>query len=572
MPSASPVARAPPFASRLGLRFAGVVLLAILPMALLLFHFADAARDEQKRAALDRLLLSARLAAAVKASAVEAIGETLMLLNRMPRDWTFTPRSCIHRLREVAAVHPYVTGIVVSRDDGDVICANLGAGGGTEAADGRYVRDALHRSEPVVGVPVANPRSGGAVLPIAMRMAVTTPEPGIDETPRVVVVMLDLAEAVQLPATSPGRHATQSGEHLMVFAADGRMLAQQPKAGPRSHSGHPFTPALLAAPYGVLELRGDDGAMHLIGFAHAGKAGTIHTVSVPADSVSRPGDLQVRTVAAFVALIALVGVTLAFRLVRRRVLVPLATLQGFTTLTQGATLETHSDAKLPDEFQPLRSAIGAMRQVMATRERILRRATHDLTQLADRDALTGIANRRAFDAALADAWAVATVKGESVGLAIIDLDAFKSFNDRYGPELGDDCLRQVADTVQGLALRRRDLVARLGGEEFALLLPATEIEGTVAIAQRALTALRGREIRHEDGLAGIVTASAGVASCRSDSGLSPAALVAAAHAALYCAKAAGRGQVATARDVPEIVAGTGTGRDSGAGRLAPLYV
>lgn len=566
MPSAPPVARAPPFASRLGLCFAGLVLLAILPMALLLLHLVDAARDDQKRAALERLLLSARLAAAAKASAVDAVGETLMLLNRMPRDWAFTPRSCIDRLRLVVAIHPSVAGIVVFRDDGDVICASLGAGGGTEAADGPYVHDALHRFEPVVGVPVANPRSGRVVLPTAMRMAVTAP--GIDETPRVIVAMLDLAQAIELPAISQSRHGTETGERLMVFAADGRLLAQHPPAAMRSDRGHPFTPALLAAPHGVLELRGDDGAMRLIGFAHAGKTGTIHTVSVPADSVIQPGDLRVRAVAALAALISVLGVVLAFRLVRRRVLVPLAILNEFTTLPQGHTLETRSDTKLPVEFEALRSAIGAM----AAREVSLRRATHDLTLLAYRDALTGIANRRAFDAALADAWAVATVKGESVGLAIIDIDAFKSFNDRYGHQWGDDCLRQVADTFQGLALRSRDLVARLGGEEFALLLPATEIEGAVAIAQRALTALRSRMIRHEDDLEGIVTASVGVASCRPRSGLKPATLIAAADAALYCAKAAGRGQLVIARDVPDTAAGTGTCGDDGADRLVPLYV
>lgn len=570
MPSASPVASPPALVSRLGLHFAGLVLLALLPLALLLLHLADAARDDHKRATLDRLLLSARLAAAVKTSAVDAVTETLTLLNRMPRDWAFTPRSCIDRLREVVAIHPQVAGIVVARDDGDVICASLGASGGTLPADGSHVRDALHRSEPVVGIPVANPRFGAAVLPIAMRMAAAAPD--VNETPQVVVVMLDLATVEPLPASSPGRQNSESTEWQMVFAADGRLLAQHPPAATRSQGGHRFAPALLAAAHGVLELRGDDGAMRLIGFAHAGKAGTIHTVSVQADSVMQPGDLRIRAAAALLALTAMLSVALAFRLVRQRVLVPLTILQGFTALPQDHPLETGADARLPGEFEALGRAIVAMRQAMATRELSLRQVNRDLIRLADRDALTGIANRRAFDAALADAWAVATVNGECLGLAIIDIDAFKAFNDRHGHQGGDDCLRQVADTLRGMALRNRDLVARIGGEEFVLLLPETGADGAAAIAQRALGAIRGRMIRHADGLDGILTACAGVASCRPHAGLKPAALIAAADTALYCAKAAGSGRLVTARDVPEVVAEITTCNDFTPVRPAPLYV
>jgi diguanylate cyclase (GGDEF)-like protein len=106
-----------------------------------------------------------------------------------------------------------------------------------------------------------------------------------------------------------------------------------------------------------------------------------------------------------------------------------------------------------------------------------------------------------------------------------------------------------------MPIREGDLAARMGGEEFVLLLPGTETEGAIAVAQRALAALRDRMILHEEGVVnedgpvGIVTASVGVAACRPCPGLDATALIAAADAALYCAKAAGRNRVVAAHDV-----------------------
>ncbi len=150
------------------------------------------------------------------------------------------------------------------------------------------------------------------------------------------------------------------------------------------------------------------------------------------------------------------------------------------------------------------------------------------------DGLTGVANRRAFDAALDRELAIATRAGEPLAVVIIDLDHFKSLNDTYGHLAGDDVLRSVGAALRS-SIRQGDIVARYGGEEFALVLPGTEAGDAVGIAKRVREALR-----RIDGPRA-VTASLGIA-CRPHAGLTGAELLAAADTALYASKAGGRDQ------------------------------
>lgn len=168
--------------------------------------------------------------------------------------------------------------------------------------------------------------------------------------------------------------------------------------------------------------------------------------------------------------------------------------------------------------------------------------------LAEADALTGLANRRGFDRVLAQEWLRAQREQTPIALVIIDVDYFKRFNDRYGHPAGDLCLRQVAALLAGAARRPADLATRLGGEEFALLLPGTDAAGAAHLAWELRAALIALGIPHADGLGGGVTLSAGVAAqypAPVDYGT--AALIEAADRALYRAKSEGRDRVAVAR-------------------------
>ena len=158
-----------------------------------------------------------------------------------------------------------------------------------------------------------------------------------------------------------------------------------------------------------------------------------------------------------------------------------------------------------------------------------------------RDGLTGLANRRCFDETIEREFQRAARNGRPLSLIMVDIDLFKTFNDQYGHPAGDACLCAISAAVQGVLRRPGDMAARYGGEEFAILLPETDLAGAVQIAGDMQAAIRTLAIRHETGPLGVVTLSAGVASC-CPGGLTatPAWLVEAADAALYQAKALGR--------------------------------
>jgi len=166
------------------------------------------------------------------------------------------------------------------------------------------------------------------------------------------------------------------------------------------------------------------------------------------------------------------------------------------------------------------------------------------------DALTGLANRRAFDEALAREWARTLREGSPVSLLLLDIDRFKELNDQYGHQVGDDCLRAVAAAVPG-ALRTTDIVARYGGEEIAVILPSTDSAGAVKSAEAVRGIIEDLRIPHEGNAdhGGWVTASVGVATAFARHGGTmrmPEGLLLAADGALYKAKHGGRNRVATA--------------------------
>jgi diguanylate cyclase (GGDEF)-like protein/PAS domain S-box-containing protein len=177
----------------------------------------------------------------------------------------------------------------------------------------------------------------------------------------------------------------------------------------------------------------------------------------------------------------------------------------------------------------------------------------ELHGLVFRDALTGLFNRRHFDRELALQWQQAPRKDDRGFLAVVmvDVDAYKSYNDHYGHQRGDDCLRTIAQTIASSAMRPADVVARYGGEEFALILKDSDEEGALVVAERIRRAVENLRIPHLACSIGVVTVSLGVAVQRPGEGDDGSGVVAAADRALYAAKRQGRNRtcVAHADDV-----------------------
>ncbi len=160
--------------------------------------------------------------------------------------------------------------------------------------------------------------------------------------------------------------------------------------------------------------------------------------------------------------------------------------------------------------------------------------------LASTDGLTGLNNRRAFDERLSMEWTAARERQSSLSIVLFDVDHFKAYNDTYGHQAGDDCLRQVARVIAECTRRPGDMAARYGGEEFAVVLPYASIDRAREVAERIREKVEELALDHRTTPRGRVTLSAGVATMQPCGGMVAEALVEAADRALYTAKREGR--------------------------------
>lgn len=192
------------------------------------------------------------------------------------------------------------------------------------------------------------------------------------------------------------------------------------------------------------------------------------------------------------------------------------------------------------------------------RERLLRDQAMELRTYSHIDSLTSVPNRRHFDEYISSELRRSVRASLPLSLIMLDLDYFKAYNDTYGHQMGDQCLIQVAAALESSLNRPGDMIARLGGEEFVVVLPDTDNEGAAALAEKLRAKIESLAIEHRNSkVAAHVTASLGVTSEVPGQACEAAMLVAAADRALYRAKHDGRNCVRF--DDPELVCGTRKG-------------
>ena len=180
----------------------------------------------------------------------------------------------------------------------------------------------------------------------------------------------------------------------------------------------------------------------------------------------------------------------------------------------------------------------------------LEKANQKLEKLVNLDALTHIANRRCFNHYLRQEWQRLYREKNCLSLILFDVDYFKAYNDHYGHPQGDSCLFQIAQTARKTIKRSTDLVARFGGEEFAVILPNTDHSGAIAVAEQLRLAVYHLNLEHQCANQGeIVTISLGVTTQIPSDQNTTQQLIAEADAALYSAKLQGRNRSISFREV-----------------------
>lgn len=212
--------------------------------------------------------------------------------------------------------------------------------------------------------------------------------------------------------------------------------------------------------------------------------------------------------------------------------IPVPGSVGLVIVTIAATMTANYTLEREYRLNYLQRVLG---RIQSARLGAMVEQLHDLAQ---RDPLTGLANRRALDEQLNELFA----RGERFAVILLDVDAFKAFNDAYGHQIGDDCLRRIAAMLRASLRFTTDRIARMGGEEFAVVLPKTSLDDARLMAERMRKAVQDLRIPHLGSPTGdAVTISLGVSA--STAPTAPGELITRADKALYRAKALGRNRV-----------------------------
>jgi diguanylate cyclase (GGDEF)-like protein len=333
--------------------------------------------------------------------------------------------------------------------------------------------------------------------------------------------MVGYLEVIVNPTFNLGKVATLTQMPLKIYSLDGKLIYQ---SALKEKSGGSMQ---LPVEY-LLKTEDDEPAYRMVGLE---------------DVEQFSNDMRKTQVAVSIAFLALTVsiLMLALWAFTRFLFHPINHMMNdINRYAIEGTLTATPDQGSTKEFHALSDAFAKMAKKIQSN-------IHDLERLSWIDGLTGVANRRSLDTALNREWQRAQRDKTEVSLLMLDIDLFKLYNDHFGHQAGDDCLKIVAATIARVATRPGDLVARYGGEEFAVLLPGTSSEGATSVATHILDTVAALNIHHpKSTISNIVTLSIGISTLLPGDDLNPYHLVGFADEALYCAKKAGRNQIKTA--------------------------
>jgi diguanylate cyclase (GGDEF)-like protein len=514
-----------------------LALLTVTPLMLDRIRLHETLRAERIEAAHKDVMALVRQGADAQREVVIAVRSIIQVVARARTSLGPAGESCNRFLIETAAGAPWITSLAVVGLNGRIVCATAPQVVGLDMSDRPYFQEALRSGKFVLSDYLVSRHNGGTGIVAAI------PIEGDSATAGVITAGIDLQWMGRVAAAA----ARRPGSLTMIVDHAGAVIAAHPSPEKwlgRKLSSEPRLDELLRRESGIVTLASADGVRRIFGFLRL--PGLDARLAVGLDEAAVLGEVEREMRLAYVQLalvccFVLLGVWWGGdRLVVR----PLHQLARAAARIGRGNLERQSSGKAwAAEFAPLAAALDEMAHRLAEREQELRVANRHLEELTRIDSLSGLANRRAFDARLEAEWHIATAQQERMALMMIDVDHFKRFNDTYGHVEGDACLRAVGETLARAAADRAVLVARYGGEEFAVLVRNADTDAMVALGERLRAAIEDLDIAHVGSPCGRVTASIGVAALTPAPGQGAEILVEAADAALYGAKHRGRNAV-----------------------------
>jgi len=514
-----------------------LALLAVVPLTFDRVRLLEASRTERTEMAANEALDLAKRGAAAQ---LEMINSTRALLEVVARGYLALARngqSCTDFLSGFTIDVPWIGALSVVGANDRIICSTRSNAVGLNVGDRAYVQEA-RRSWGFVLSDYLVERSTNQPAVVA-----AYPTMGKDESvDAIIVAPVDLQWIGRLSALIEAR----PGAIAMLLDRNGTVLAEFPQRSDRGRNfaDHPLFRDIFTHFDGTVTAAGFDGVRRI--FAHTQLAATNARLLVGLDEAEVLRRIDRETGIAYLQLALFGALTLlaAWFGGEQLIVEPIRALARTAARIGRGDLDARPNRdKLAVEFAPLAAALTDMAIKLAERERDLRSANRHLEALASIDSLSGLANRRSFDARLETEWQRAANLERPIALAMVDVDHFKLFNDNYGHLEGDRCLRAIAETLTAAASHRADFAARYGGEEFVLLLPDTSLTAALNIAERLRAAVEALAIDHDHAPCGHVTISIGVASLTPTGSEGEQALIEAADAGLYAAKRNGRNRV-----------------------------
>jgi diguanylate cyclase (GGDEF)-like protein len=524
-----------------------LALLAVVPLTLDRVRLLENSRTERLEIARTEVLSLARRAVESESEMIEATRAVLRVASRLYETTAGHPGDCPAALAGVAADVPWILSLVVVGPDDRVACSNLKRLEGLDLSDRAFIRKAREQGGFVLSEQVLD-RTNGAPAVIAAQLA---PGPG-PQGAAILAARIDL-RWIGRTSSAIARHA---GAAAVLLDGQGTVLAAVPdrEEGIGTRFADPsLLTQMLSQAEGQAAMPWSDGERRIGAFARLPGTDSLVVVGLNEYEVLSRIDREIGIAYLQLVMFGLLTLLAAWFGGEQLIVEPIRALTRVAIRIGRGELDARPSGQVwAVEFAPLVSALADMGRQLSERDRELRSANRHLETLASIDCLSGLANRRSFDAHLEAEWQRAALTGRPLGLMMIDVDHFKLFNDNNGHVEGDRCLQMFGGLLANLATGA-DFAARYGGEEFALLMPETDLAHAMRLAERLRAEVAGLGIVHRAAPAGVVTISVGVACLLPADGEPPRVLIEAADAGLYQAKRTGRNKVAT--EAPALVPG-----------------
>jgi GGDEF domain-containing protein len=539
-----------------------LAVVAIVPLLAERIHNEEVDRNDRIEAAYRQARDLARQGAAAQNEVIGSARALLQAVASARVTFNFNDTECDRFLGAIVKTAPWIRTLSVANLQGRIVCSSSEETVGLDISQRAHFIKAVATGDFVLSDYYMGTRINRPLITLALAQR------GPDgATAAVVLGLLDLSWFEHVAKT----FVPPSGSMLMVDGT-GAVLARYPN-GPdligQKLNDRPLVRAMLSGPEGLVTEAGIDGVRRIFGYVQL--PGTQARIAVGFDEKQTLARVDREmwtafTEVAFVAALVLLGIWFGGERLLVRPIRALANTAG--RIGRGEDKLHAAELPWSAEFVPLAVALDDMAAKLSAREQELRDSNHQLRELAQLDALTGLANRRAFNDRLMAEWKLAVKLRQPIAVLMIDVDHFKAFNDVYGHVQGDACLRKVSSVLMSTTraqadisapefeqevpgslhrlaghARRSDFAARYGGEEFAVLLRGADIEIAMQVGERLRRGVENLLMAHAGAPWGFVSISVGAASVLPVERHNPQDLTEAADATLYQAKREGRNRV-----------------------------